>query len=205
MRYSEKEKQEFVGKKFNHLTIIDVGERDSKHNLIFLARCECGKITKVRAYQRGIKFSCGCRNGYQIKHGGKCHGRATPTYETWCSMKSRCLNPNDPYFYRYGGRGIKICERWINSFENFLSDMGERPKDLTIDRIDMNGNYEPGNCRWATMTQQNRNHPNVKLNQEKVDQIRELRNQRVMAKDIANMFGITRGHVYQVQHLRAWA
>lgn len=72
-------------------------------------------------------------------------------------MKGRCYTPTDAKFQHYGGRGITVCERWLNSFENFLSDMGERPPGLTLDRIDTNGNYEPGNCRWATPLVQSRN------------------------------------------------
>lgn len=81
----------------------------------------------------------------------------TPTYRSWASAKYRCLNPRDSAFHRYGGRGITICDRWRQSFENFLADMGEKPTGLTLDRINNDGNYEPGNCRWATYVMQNRN------------------------------------------------
>lgn len=80
----------------------------------------------------------------------------TPTYESWCAMKKRCLNPRHPAFARYAGRGISICDRWM-AFENFLADMGERPAGTSLDRIDNSGGYEPGNCRWATRSEQNRN------------------------------------------------
>ena len=82
-------------------------------------------------------------------------GRRTPEYQAWVNIKRRCLNPNDREFPYYGGRGITVCERWETSFENFYEDMGGRPKECnSIDRIDNNRGYEPGNCRWSTQTEQ---------------------------------------------------
>lgn len=85
------------------------------------------------------------------------HGMSdTATYRSWGSMIQRCCNPNNPRYPEWGGRGIKVCERWL-SFENFLADMGERPEGLTLDRIDNEGHYEPGNCRWSTHREQRMN------------------------------------------------
>jgi len=91
------------------------------------------------------------------KHGHALHGIISPTYRTWEAMKARCNNPNATAYRRYGGRGIVVCERWQNSFLNFLEDMGERPPSRTIDRIDGGKGYFPENCRWATLKQQNDN------------------------------------------------
>jgi hypothetical protein len=98
------------------------------------------------------------------RNGVKTHGMTkSPTFGTWQSIIARCERPSSISYQYYGAKGIKVCERWRNSFEDFLADMGPRPEGTSIDRIDSTGNYEPGNCRWATITEQNNNKSDTRL------------------------------------------
>ena len=109
-----------------------------------------------------VRGSCGCVKAKHRKHGHTAidpehpdRNRHSPTYRSWCAMLSRCHNPKDPHWPGYGGRGISVCKRWRAGFVNFLADMGERPESHTLDRFpDNEGNYKPGNCRWATSAEQ---------------------------------------------------
>lgn len=126
--------------------------------------CDCGKeFHALRCNLRsGDTTSCGCyrreATSAFAKVSSRKHGyKGTKTYRAWSAMKTRCLNVNGQDYPQYGARGIKICDRWKDSFMNFLEDMGEAPPDRSIDRINNDGNYEPGNCRWATLSEQNLN------------------------------------------------
>lgn len=128
--------------------------------LRWLCRCDCGEVTVKRSqHLRGGTKSCGCTKGGPHKHG---HARRTvgcaPEYGPWAAMKKRCTNPNAANYYRYGARGVTICDTWMRDFTAFLADMGPRPSlDHSLDRIDNAKGYYPGNCRWATRTEQQRN------------------------------------------------
>ena len=124
------------------------------------------------------------RMGHPPTHGM----RHTPIYNVWCHMKARCQRVTDPDFRHYGGRGIKVCERW-QQFENFLSDMGERPEGGSLDRIDANGNYEPSNCRWLPRNEQVRNQRKTKfviLNGERMIQADAARALGVLPQTVAD-------------------
>lgn len=158
-----------IGEKFGRLVVTASAPRNYDGRLMWMCHCECGagKAILQRSLQRGLTNSCGClqRETFSAMAKAKSyrHGYAkTPTYISWQAMKTRCFNEKDEHWPDYGGRGITVCERW-GEFQNFLADMGERPAGMTLDRIDVNGNYQPGNCRWANQETQASNKRNTVL------------------------------------------
>jgi hypothetical protein len=163
-------KTNMIGKRFGRLVIIEkiINKSGPK---IYKCRCDCGKEINVRltSLKTGNSKSCGClrRDSLLIantKHGFSKIGQIKGEYRSYYAMKNRCYNPDAVGYNQYGGIGIKVCERWLESFNNFIEDMGLKPSPLhTLDRYpDVNGNYEPGNCRWATKKEQGNNRRNTK-------------------------------------------
>lgn len=167
------------GMRFGRLTVIQFSGLSASRKTLWRCNCACGaeRVVQGSDLVAGRTQSCGCllyESRYRVRvarpfyrpfkpnpgnsrHGHNRAGERSITYTTWVGMRTRCTNPRAENYKRYGGRGIRVCRRWA-SFENFLADMGERPSaSHSIDRINVQGNYEPANCRWATAAEQLKN------------------------------------------------
>ena len=150
-----------TGQRFGHLTALDRAGKDQFHAWMWRCRCDCGAETVVRGSTLTAGRTSACAS-CATRESNTTHGKSdSALYRRWRAMKARCTNPNTKHYPDYGGRGIRVCGRWLHSFENFVADMGSTfEPELWIDRIDVDGNYEPSNCRWATPLAQQRNKRN---------------------------------------------
>ncbi len=180
------------GRRFGYLTGL---RRDPAPGYPrWICRCDCGVVKSINsgALRQGRIRSCGCynmkRRRDRRKHGALVDKKKTPEYATWRGMITRCENPNDKRYASYGGRGITVCARWREDFASFLEDMGEKPKGLTIERLDVNGHYEPSNCIWASKKAQARNKTTTLWV--------EYRGQRKSLTDWVEAAGVPYGRLY---------
>lgn len=185
-------------------------ERAERRNGVWfvIGTCDCGNRADIRwsNLKSGSTKSCGCvsREGsHAIKHGatgkgGRRPGKSgrAPEYQSWSAMRGRVLNPNNPSFPLYGGRGIKICPQW-DSYAQFLADMGPRPRGYSLDRIDPDGDYDPENCRWASASTQSRN--------TRAARIVDYHGVPVRLADLADASGVRYGLLHYRIHTLGWS
>ena len=205
-----RKKLEIAGQKFGRLTACKETNKRADGKVVWECMCDCGNKVEVsgKLLKSGNTKSCGCiaaellsaRNmkyPYEVRH--------LREYIIWAHIKSRCYNKNDAGYKDYGGRGIGMHVEWISNPIAFIEYIGKRPSPKhSIDRIDNDGNYEPGNVRWATRSDQARNTRKTKLNSKIAKAIRFMRKENVMFKDIAKFFGINICLVENVVYNKAW-
>jgi hypothetical protein len=157
---SKFERGDLIGERFGRWTVITNQFRDRR----VLSRCDCGveRLVLTSNLCRGLSTSCGCfrrekTTERNTRHGHACRGKLTHAYRSWRYMRQRCFNPRSRDYPEYGGRGIGVCPEWRTDFTAFYRDMGDPPPGKSLDRINNDGDYEPGNCRWATAGEQARN------------------------------------------------
>ena len=191
--------QDLTGKRFGKFLVIGLNHikrLPKSHVAMWLCKCDCGNTKILKGQHVRRMKSCGCTRGEgNITHGHSMNGIQSPEYRCWSSMIKRCTNHKTKEYPRYGGRGITVCERW-RTFDNFIADMGKKPiGKMAIDRIDNNGNYEPGNCRWATYSEQMRNTRKTHLI--------TFRGQTLCLRDWAKVVGIN--EMTLLYRLRNWS
>jgi len=150
---------DIIGKTFGRLKVLSFSHRHATHRYYECA-CECGLTKMIRSsdLRYGKSKSCGCLSKDASRLRNTTHGLSgTRAHISWHAMIDRCINIENVRFKDYGGRGIRVCESWLESFENFHKDMGDRPEGMSLDRINNNGNYEASNCKWSTPKEQAKN------------------------------------------------
>jgi len=203
---------DITGQKFGRLTVL--GMVQNKGNARAQCQCDCGKTVTPLAYnlKNGTTRSCGCLAteekaarirdvGYANRSHGKSNSR---TYVCWQEMKKRCLLPTHSRYAYYGAQGITVCDRWLESFENFLADMGECPAEMTLDRRENHKGYEPGNCEWASRERQAQNRQWNKADPRIVREIRRRAEAGETAAALAREFGMCDTTAGSIIKRRSW-
>ncbi|MBT2759868.1 hypothetical protein J7E85_01210 [Paenibacillus sp. ISL-20] len=158
--------KDLLGQRFARIKVIEFYGKNKKNGAMWLCECDCGnnKVIWGSDLIRGQTTSCGCLNKERVKAKVTKHGhnkggnKISSEYRAWNNMIQRCSNPKNNQYKNYGGRGITVCREWLESFQEFFNDMGKKPSAIySLDRIDVNGNYGPNNCKWSTPKEQARN------------------------------------------------
>lgn len=207
---------DLVGYRFGRLIVKAMMYGEGKTRA--LCCCDCGNTTTVLTYnlRNGNTKSCGClAREHSVEQGRRVvrkaiaarrrHGMSrTATYVAWLDARKRCYREKDSHYSLYGGRGIAMCAEWKKSFDPFLRDMGECPDGMSLDRIDVNGNYEPGNCRWISMAEQSRNTRTNVATWESVSEIRRAYAEGESQRSIAIRFHMSKSNVQMIVTERTW-
>ncbi len=197
------------GQTFGRLTVIEVTGVNARGQAVVLCKCECGNEWRgaLHSLKSGITKSCGCFRREFTTAKNTTHGQSfSKEHRAWTHIKTRTTNPNCNEWHNYGGRGVRMCAEWSASFESFLAHVGPAPSaDHSIDRFpNKDGNYEPGNVRWATDLEQNQNRRDNVLSPELVRDIRALKSEGTTNRAIARWLNIKLSTVESVTYGRAW-
>lgn len=196
---TSKTRIDYVGRRFGRLIVTSEAERRKISGSLrrqWHCKCDCGNtlIVSHASLQSGNTKSCGCYRDHVKQtrclthgHARKKSGTKSHTYSIWCQMIRRCHREDDQKYYMYGARGISVCERWRENFEIFLADMGEKPEEMSLDRVDNDGGYDPANCRWATRKEQQRNMRTTRWV--------EYQGRRMSLAEACELSGLNRGKV----------
>ena len=198
---------DLTGQRFERLTVLERNGNTPNREVRWLCRCVCGQETTVTGgeLRRNGVQSCGCLSkDVHTTHGLAPRKNPHPMYRAWATMWTRCTNPKIPCYKYYGGRGVKVCERW-KDFTKFLDDMGERPEGMTLDRIDNDGGYTPDNCRWATYREQMLNSRATKLTPDKVRRIKTKHFPYRSNATIGRWYGVSRQMISRIRRGKSWA
>lgn len=198
--------EDLKGNKYGELTVVSLIPKSESKATRWKCLCSCGneKIALASGLKRGSATSCGCKRGERKVKTMGTHGKSyTSEYAAWKDMKRRCLNPNSPSYKNYGGRGITIQDDWIESFDAFYRDMGDKPKrSYSLDRIDNEKGYSKDNCRWTNKLTQDRNRRTTKLTK---DDVLNIRNSSKKVSELANDYGVSRNHISNILSGLKWA
>lgn len=206
--------KDITGQRFERLLVIRRDGSDKNGQACWLCQCDCGNTVTVsgKLLRSGNNRSCGCIRRERTIEMNTTHGlsmdgeKKSNLFQRWMGMKNRCYNPKNDHYHRYGGRGISVCDEWLNDFQSFYdwSMSNGYKKKLQIDRIDNDGNYCPENCRWVTNKKNARNASFTKINMDIAKQVRALCDGGMIAKDIASLYRISIPTVYDIKHRRTW-
>lgn len=204
---AEKKRTQLLGQVFGKLSVLECAGLNKFDQITWLCQCECGNqiVVRTSALTCGESRSCGCGRSEAAKKQFSIHGLYEhPLYAIWSAMKERCYNPKHPSFHRYGDRGIRVCENWLGNFELFYNWalINGYQSGLTLERIDNDGNYDPGNCKWATYHEQAQNKSSNRINR---DQVALIRTDTRVNSEIAKDYGVNESTISRIKARFTWS